>query len=148
MNDRPVTAPSPLKHEPSDEALTRLSVVQEHLSVSVQQHETGSVRVRKEGQEELINVPVVLRAAHVDVRHVPVNRQVDSEYGPRQEGDTWIVPVFEYIPVTELRLMLKEEIHITRRTIEREDIHTVAIRRDQVIVERREGIDGDWVPET
>jgi stress response protein YsnF len=147
MSDRQPPLPAEPLHVVTDGAPVRLSVVEEQVTVSATQHETGAVRVRKVVHEDFVDVPVTLRSEHVDVRHVPENRRVDSEYGPRQVGDTWIVPVFEYVPVTEMRLMLKEEVHITRRTVEKEVIHTVPVRKDTLIVERRHGPAGEWVPE-
>ena len=147
MPDLPPLDPTEPIHVVTDDAPVRLAVVEEQVTVGVERHETGAVRVRKVVHEDFVDVPVTLRSEQVDVRHVPENRQVDSEYGPRQVGDTWIVPVFEYVPVTELRLMLKEEIHITRRTVEQEVIHTVPVRKDTLIVERRQGPAGEWVPD-
>ena len=147
MPDRQPTAPAAPTHIVADDAPVRLAVVEEQITVGVEQHETGAVRVRKVTHDDIVDVPITLRSEQVDIRHVPENRPVDSEYGPRQVGDTWIVPVFEYVPVTELRLMLKEEIHITRRTVEQEVIHTVPVRKDTLIVERRQGPAGEWVPD-
>ena len=52
---------------------------------------------------------------HRLVAHLAKLRRVDEpgpgvSAEPRQDGDTLVVPVFEYVPVTELKLMLKEDI--------------------------------------
>jgi stress response protein YsnF len=72
---------------------------------------------------------------------------VSAEYGPRQEGDTLIVPVFEYVPVTEMRLMLKEEVRITKAAAEVDAVHRASVRREELVVERRDGASGEWFVE-
>lgn len=126
----------------------RVTAVQEQLQVDVDRIETGSVRVRKVIQEETKPVSVTLREEHVEVRRVPVNRPVDERYAPRQEGDTLIIPVFEYVPVVKMQLTLKEEVHITRSESRQEVVREVTSKYEQIVVERREGMDGQWKPET
>lgn len=123
----------------------RVVAVEEQVAVGVEKIETGALRVRRISREEEVDVPLVLRHERADVQRVPVNRQVEAEFGPRQEGDTLIIPVFEYVPVTEMRLMLKEEIHVRKYAVEEETVQTVSVRKDEVIVERREGPAGEWV---
>lgn len=129
----------------TDGEKTRIAAVEEQVAVGVEKNETGALRVRRVSREEEVNVPVTLRSEKADVRRVVVNRQVEAEFGPRQEGDTLIIPVFEYVPVTEMRLMLKEEIHVRKHAVEEEAVQTVSVRKDEVIVERREGPAGEWV---
>jgi stress response protein YsnF len=56
---------------------------------------------------------------------------------PRQEGDTWILPVLEEILVVEKRLMLREEVRVTptRRDVHNPQKHLV--RREHIEVERK-----------
>ena len=129
--------------EAEDEA--RIAAVQEQIEVGVEAVQTGALRVRRVRRQQDVDVPVTLRREQAIVRRVAVNRQVEAEFGPRQEGDTLIIPVFEYVPVTEMRLMLKEEIHIQKHTEEEQNVQTVQVRSDDLIVERREGADGEWV---
>jgi hypothetical protein len=56
-----------------------------------------------------------------------------------------IVPVFEYVPVTELRLMLREELRITTVVSTTSDVHVAEVQRQEVVVERRVGSAGDWI---
>jgi stress response protein YsnF len=67
---------------------------------------------------------------------VPVNRPVDAVPEVRYEGDTMIIPLVEEVVVIEKRLVVKEELHITKRQSEREYTDTVTVRRDDVTVER------------
>ena len=48
------------------------------------------------------------------IERVPVDRLISEPAAQRQEGDTLILPVLEEVLVTEKRIMLKEEIRITK----------------------------------
>lgn len=126
----------------------RLTAVQEQLQVDVDRIETGSVRVRKVIQEETKPVSVTLREEHVEVRRVPVNRPVDERYAPRQEGDTLIIPVFEYVPVVKMQLVLKEEVHVTTVESQHEAVREFILKSEELVIERREGADGEWKLDT
>jgi hypothetical protein len=56
-----------------------------------------------------------------DVKRVPIRKLIDKPVEPRQEGDTWIVPMVEEVLIVEKRLLLREELHITRRREQRPD---------------------------
>jgi stress response protein YsnF len=124
-----------------------IGAVQERLSVGIERTETGAVRVRKVNYDEMQEIPVALRTESVEVQRVQINRPVAEEYGPRQEGATLIVPVFEYVPVTESKLMLKEEVRITKSTSKVNAVHRASVQKQALIVERRDGELGDWVEE-
>lgn len=47
-----------------------------------------------------------------------------------------IVPVLEEVIVTEMRLMLREELHVRKRQIETRKPQHVTLRREEVTVER------------
>jgi stress response protein YsnF len=124
-----------------------IGAMQERLSVETERTETGAVRVRKVNYDEIQEIPVALRTESVEVQRVQINRPVSEEYGPRQEGATLVVPVFEYAPVTELKLMLKEEVRITKSTTKVDAVHRASVQKQALIVERRDGESGDWVEE-
>jgi stress response protein YsnF len=122
-----------------------LSVIEERMSVQVTQYETGCVRVRTVARIEAHDVPVTTRAKSVMVERIRLDQPATVELPPRQEGDTLVVPIFEYVAVTEMKLFLKEEIRITTVVTEATDTHRIELQHHDVIVERRAGIDGQWV---
>jgi stress response protein YsnF len=145
MDSPEIAKPAPQTADASDEV--RVSAVQERLEVGVDTVETGSVRVRKVVHEELQPVSVPLHSQHVEVRRVAINRPVEERFEPRREGDTLIVPVFEYVPVVKLQLTLKEEVHITTTESQQEVVRQIVLASEELVVERREGADGQWKPE-
>jgi len=113
-------------------------IVEETVEIGKRWVETGGgVRVTKTvtEREETVNEP--LHRETVSVTRVPMNRVVDAAYGPHEEGDTLVVPVFEETLVVEKRLVLREELRITRQqTVDRYERQTVPLRREEAAVER------------
>jgi uncharacterized protein (TIGR02271 family) len=124
---------------PPDEEVVRIPVVEEQINVVKRSVEKGRVRIVKTVQEREEVVDVPLMEEEVEVNHVPVNQLVDRTEAVRHEGDTMIVPIYEEVLVVRKRLMLKEELHITRRRHEVNRPQTIMVRREEVEVERVEG---------
>ena len=103
--------------------------------------ETGRVRIRKivHEREEIVDPPLV--RDEVDIERVPINRVVEGPISVRSEEDTLIIPVLEEVLVIEKRLLLKEEVRITKRRVETHTPQRVTLRREEAAVERinREG---------
>ena len=111
-------------------------VIAEDLQVGRRSVETGRVRVTKlvREQQQVVDEPTVTE--EVVVERVPVNRYVDGPVEPRQEGETLVLPVLEEVVVVERRLMLKEEVRITKRKSESHKPQTVTLRSEDVKIDR------------
>ena len=68
----------------------------------------------------------------LDVQHVEVNRPLDAPLEPRYEGDVLIIPVMEEVLVIEKRLMLKEEVRISKRQVVRVQQIDETLRREHI----------------
>jgi len=113
--------------------------MQEELDVRTRRVETQSgVRVSKtvDEREEVVDEP--LTKEEVEVERVSMNVPVDAPSGVRYEGHTMIIPIFEEIVVLEKRLILKEEIRVTRRRENIRAAERVTLRRETANVERIE----------
>lgn len=148
MNSLESDDPGRSETEPGKPGEVRIAAVEEQLKVGIDEVQTGTVRVRKVVHREAQPVSVALHQQHVDVRRVSINRAVDQRYAPRQEGDTLVIPVFEYVPVVKMQLMLKEEVHVTTTESVEHVVHEVTLSSEELVVERREGVDGEWRPES
>ncbi len=80
-------------------------------------------------------VAVDLHSEEIEVRRVPVNRDLDAPVAVRYEGETMIVPVVEEVLIVKKQLRLKEEIHIIRKQTVQRHQEEVLLRREEVIVE-------------
>jgi len=113
-----------------------LPVIEEVLDVTRRREEIGRVRVQKHVHERTEVVDEPLLHDQVTVTRVPINRVIEQPLDVRQEGETLIVPVLKEVLVVEKRLLLVEEVHITRRTLETHQSEEVTLRREEVSVER------------
>lgn len=113
-----------------------IPVMEEVLDIQRKQIELGRVRVHKHVHERTEVVDEPLLRNEVTVTRVPVNRMIEQPAVARQEGDTLIIPVMEEVLVVEKRLVLVEEVHITRRNTEVHQPEEVLLRREEVVVER------------
>jgi stress response protein YsnF len=116
-----------------------IPAIREEASVVRHEIEAGRVRVAKRvhEREEVVSAPVA--SERVRVERVPVGRTVDRAPEVRHEGDTTIVPVVEEVLVLERRILLKEEIRITReRAVVQSPPQRVRLRSEHVHVERVE----------
>lgn len=113
-----------------------IPVVAEQLDVEKRTVERA-VRIQKSISSRDVTVDENLLHENVEVERVPVNRYVEAMPSVREEGDITIIPLVEEVLVVEKRLLLREEIRITRRqsaekfhevyTLQSEDVH---IERD------------------
>lgn len=108
----------------------------EDLEVEKRTVEIGKVRVAKvvHEREEVVDEPVVRE--EVEVQRIPINRIVDGAVQIRHEGNTLIVPLVEEVLWVEKRLVLKEELHITKKRVEARERRRVTLRTEDAVVER------------
>ncbi len=119
---------------------TVIPVIEEQLQVGKKVVETGSVRINKIVREEEVNVEAPVVVEKLDIERVPVNRYVESAPpAVRYEGDVMIVPILEEVVVVEKRLVLVEELRITKRQEHTQVSQPVILRKEEVTVDRREG---------
>ena len=71
-----------------------------------------------------------------------MDKVVEKADAVRSEGDTTIIPLYEEVLVVEKRLVLVEEIRITKRQTEKRELERVTLRREQATVERLEPEEG------
>ena len=116
-----------------------IPVVAEELVVGRQTVETGRVRVSKVVHEDQETVDQPTVTEEVVVERVPVNQFVEAAPEPRQEGDTLVLPVLEEVVVVQRKLLLKEEVRVTKRRTESRQPQTVSVRREEVKIERIPG---------
>jgi uncharacterized protein (TIGR02271 family) len=116
----------------------RIPVVEEQLQVSARTVDTGGVRVHKQVEHYERSVDTVRWAEQLDIQAVPVNRIVAPDEVPsvRYEDQTLVVPVLEEMLVVEKKVVIREEIRITRSRRAVHETKQVPLRREQVSIER------------
>lgn len=113
-----------------------IPLAEEKIALGVEDKISGRVRVKTVTHEVVEHAEAELEHCDVEVKRVPVNEVVPSAPDVRVEGDTTIIPVLEEVLVVERRLLLREELHVTRKR-DRETVRVpVTLRRQEAIVER------------
>ena len=108
----------------------------ERLRIGTRTVETGRVRLTKrvETREEAVSVPLLRE--EVEVERVAVGQYVDEAPPVRTEGDVTVFPIVEEVLVVEKRLLLREELRVTRRRTEHVEERTETLRSETIHVER------------
>jgi uncharacterized protein (TIGR02271 family) len=108
----------------------------EEVSVARRRKETGRVRVqvRTTSRDHLVDEE--LAHERVRIERVAIGRVVAAAPPVRQEGDTTVIPVVEEIVVVERRLVLKEEVRLTRVRVAGRHREAVALRTQEATVTR------------
>ncbi len=116
-----------------------IPVIREEVRVTRREVERGGVRVHKrvEEREEVVEQPTYRE--EVTVERVTLGQPIEQEIGSRQEGDTLIIPVLEEMLVVEKRLVLKEEIRITKRRVDETEQARIVLRQEHVEIEELGG---------
>jgi uncharacterized protein (TIGR02271 family) len=127
------------------EEVASIPLVEERLQVSTRDVETGRVRVRIGVEEREERLSAELARDDVEIRRVAMNVPVAELPGVRLEGDTTIIPVVEEEIVVEKRLILREEIHVVRRTETVTEEIPVTLRSETAEIER-DGVDAPEMP--
>jgi uncharacterized protein (TIGR02271 family) len=120
-----------------------IPVVEEELDVQKRQFSTGGVRITKSVHERAELVPASGFREEVDVQRIPINRPVDNPLSPYMDGDTLVVPILEEVLVVEKRLVLKEELRVTKRRVEVGEPQQVTLRSEEVRVDPIPGETGN-----
>lgn len=110
-------------------------LLEEQLHIFREQVLTGGVRVHKtvRQQTETIDEPVVRE--EVAIEHVSINRFIDAPPQIRYEGEVMIVPLLEEVLVVEKKLVLREEIRITKRSVTLRNRQQYIVRREEATLE-------------
>src|SRR5215203_2439479 len=114
-------------------------VMEEELRVDKSDVVTGKIQVRTIVESFDKIARATLEGEQIEVTRVPIGKELQMVPEQRTEGDVLIIPVVEEMLVVEKRLVLKEEVHIRRRT-KREDVEVpVTLRKQRAVVEHTRG---------
>ena len=110
-----------------------VAVVEEELSISKRTVSTGSVRLSTHVDQHVEQVRETLLSTDVELERVAIGKVVDHVPEIRVEGDTLVYPIVEEVLVK--RLVLREEVRITRRQSSKPVNQDVTLRRVRAVVD-------------
>ncbi|HLL42812.1 MAG TPA: YsnF/AvaK domain-containing protein [Segetibacter sp.] len=122
----------------SDNKIT-IPILEEQLTVGKKVIETARVRLSKTINESIESLEIPLTGEEIVVNRVPKNELVDvMPAASRYEGDVMIIPVLKEVAVIEKRIMLVEEIHVSKKQTEKTETREVTLRKEEIKVTRTE----------
>ncbi|GAB2538729.1 YsnF/AvaK domain-containing protein [Rufibacter soli] len=114
-----------------------IPVIEEKVNLDKEVVEKGSVRITKVVSEQEVPVNIALLQEEHDVQRVPVNQYVETPPPPlRYEGDTMIIPILQEVLVVEKRLLVVEELRITKHQVQTQETQHINLRKEEIKVER------------
>lgn len=123
-------------HEHTSEGL---ELAEERLEVNKREIERGRVVVRTRVEERNEVVEIALRQEEGTVERVPRGVPIDAVPAVQEVDGVLIIPVVAEEVVVTTRLILKEEVRITRRARTEVVREPVSLRSERVEIERLEG---------
>jgi stress response protein YsnF len=113
-----------------------IPLAEEELRLDKRQVTRAKVRVHTVTDVTQELAKASLEEETVEVTRVPIDRMVEQAPEIRTENGVTIVPILEEVLVVEKRLVLKEELHIRKRT-KTEDVEVpVELRKQRAVIER------------
>ena len=113
-----------------------IPLVEEQMDIGKRETERGHVIIRTHVEEREELAELDLHQEEVSVERVPVGRPVETPPPVREEDGVLIVPVLEEQLVIQTRLILKEEIRITRKRHTEHVSEPVRLRAERAEVVR------------
>ena len=116
-----------------------ISLVAEEVSVSKRQITTGRVQVHTVTDYVDEVVQQELQGERLSIERVPIGTYVQPGDPPpevRTEGGVTIIPLLEEVLVIEKRLLVKEELRISRLATNETTEVPITIRRQRAVIER------------
>lgn len=127
--------------QPNDQLIENhagvIPVIEEQLIVDKRVVEKGRVRISKKVREtdETVNIPLIQE--NVQVERIPINQYVAEPPPPvRYEGNVMIIPVLREVVVVEKRLVLVEELRVTKQHTQTQETQKIRLRKEEVDVKR------------
>ncbi len=120
-----------------DRERVSVPILEEELRAGVVWREAGAVRLRVQTEEVPQSLSRVAAHDELVIEEMVIGLPLkDGEAAePRREGDVWIIPIVEEVPVVTMRRMVAKEVRVTKRTVEAERTVEATVRRQRVEVD-------------
>jgi uncharacterized protein (TIGR02271 family) len=126
-----------LNKEDTDDEVVRIPVVEEYLNISKQVTDTGQFLIQKQVEEKDVIADLSLTHDEVEIKRIEINRPVsNTPPAVRYEGNTMIISVLREELVVQRRLILAEEIHVTKKKKQHSVKEKMTIRKEKVNIKK------------
>lgn len=114
-------------------------VLEEEIRITKKIVDTGVVNLSKTINESVESFNIPLAHEEIVVNRIPKNEIIDvMPAASRYDGEVMIIPVLKEVAVIEKRIMLVEEIHISKVKTEKTETHEVTVRKEEMNITRRD----------
>lgn len=114
-----------------------IPVIEEEITIEKQRLPKRIVRVNKQVETREQKVDTTTNHEIVIVKHVPINQIIEGTPPiTRNEKGVLIIPVLEEVLVVEKRLMLMEEVHVSKVNTQKTIAENITLRREHIEVEK------------
>ncbi len=124
------------KAEGQELTTSKIPILEERLQIGIKQVETGTVQLHKRVVSHEVSQDIAVMHDEVEIERIPVNQYVETAPAIRYEGDTTIISVVKEVLVVEKRLMVVEELHLTKKQIVSTTTVNETLRKEEVEVYR------------
>jgi uncharacterized protein (TIGR02271 family) len=115
-----------------------LPAIEESVRVDKVAVDRGGYRVSKrvELREEIVEEDLLRDEVSIERRPIGTTLPPGSTPAPHYDGDTLVIPVLVETVVVEKRLLLVEEVRITRTPVKEHSRQPVTLRAERIAIER------------
>ncbi|WKN42182.1 YsnF/AvaK domain-containing protein [Tunicatimonas pelagia] len=113
-----------------------IPVIKEQVVIDKRSADTAKVRIAKSVNERNVQLDITEEQDTVMVERVPVGRMVEIEPTARHEGDTLTIPVLREEVVIEKKIILVEEIRVTKKKGETTRKVDVTLKEEDIDITR------------
>lgn len=113
-----------------------IPVIEEEVQVSSRRVERSTILINKEIRTEDVSIDIPEISEQYTIERIPKNELLDEKPQIRYEGDSIIIPVVREVVVK--RILLTEEIRLTKNTSEVLRNETVTLRKEDVTIQKKE----------
>jgi uncharacterized protein (TIGR02271 family) len=115
-----------------------LPLIEERVRIDKVEVEQGGYRVfkRVEVREDVVDEELLRDEVRIERRPIGKTLPAGSSPVPHHDGDTLVIPVLRETVVVEKRLVLVEEVRITRTAVTERVQQPVTLRAEQIEIER------------
>jgi uncharacterized protein (TIGR02271 family) len=121
-----------------------IPVIEESLAVHKTVVDAGGVRLRKQVLSDEVTFQEPLLRESVNVRRIPIGRDVEGPQPVRYEGNVTVIPIVEERLIVRRQMVLVEEVHISKSQMVDRSSQSATVRHEELIIERQDPATGAW----
>jgi uncharacterized protein (TIGR02271 family) len=116
-----------------------IPIIEEQLKVEKKIIEKARYTFDKEVAEEQVELNLPLNREHITIEKKEFNQYIETAPpAVRYEGDTMIISVIREEAVVVKKLILVEELHVTRHNSEEMHSSTHTVRKEKIVINKIE----------